>query len=110
MAKALVRLASLHILRSDLDAAETLDRRGLAIYEATAPNGRPYVDALSSLGEILRQRGDLDGSDRITRRARALAERLAPGTPMALSTLGRLALVATLRREGVTAERYYRQA
>ncbi len=94
--------------RRDLDAAEQLYRKSLAISERLG-NESSAAATFNQLGWVASQRGDLDEAEQCFRKSLAVSERLGIHSHAA-STYHQMGWVAQLRRDLDSAEQWYRKS
>jgi tetratricopeptide (TPR) repeat protein len=97
---------------ADLDGAELLFRRALAIDEkALGPDHPDVATDLNNLAALLHTKGDYVGAEALYRRALAIAEKtLGPDHPDVARDLNNLAALLKARGDYVDAEPLYRRA
>ena len=110
VALCLVNFANLRMNAQDLDPAEELLRRALAIVEKTQGANRQMAVVLNNIGQQLIQREQFERADGLLRRSLALQEQLGEeGVGIAI-TLQNLGITARQRRDYAKAEEYYLRA
>jgi CHAT domain-containing protein len=111
-AAAVYTLAQLAEARNHLEAAESLYRDALAIFEKTSGPEHPDAAAvLNSLGVLLKGKNRLAEAEPLYRRAIAIWEKsLAPDDPKAAAVLNNLALLLRGTNRLAEAEPLYRRA
>ncbi len=83
--------------RGDLDQAEELYRRALAIRQRPALESLDMALSLNGLGAVALARGDLDQAAKLFRRSLAIREQQAPGSLDVAAGLNNLGIVAKVR-------------
>ena len=96
--------------RGNLDAAEALWRRSLALRDRHAPESLEVAASVNGLGWAAHSRGDLESAETYYRRALAIRERLVPGGLEVAASLNNVGSIVGQKGDLAAAEGYIERA
>jgi len=105
-------MAAISKSNGDLDGAESMLRRALAMKEETlGPEHASTAADLNNLAIVLKEKGDLDGAEQAMRKSLAIKEKsIGANHPSTASTLNNLANLLLSKEELAEAEALFRRA